>query len=63
MVNRLWEERNEITETLSKRERRILHDYERENGKVMPGAIYKVIQDQMDIANERRGRKAGKNRK
>ncbi len=46
---RLWSERNEIISSLSKRERRILYNYEQEYGRLFPGAIQKVIDDQIEF--------------
>ena len=62
MENNLWNERTEIIQSLSKSERRILHDYEREYGRVMPGAIYKVAEDQKELAREKNQKKRGKRR-
>ena len=53
MGNNLWNEREEIIATLSRRERRILYGYEKEYGRVMPGAIYKVVEDEIELAKER----------
>ena len=57
MGNNLWDERVEIIKTLSKRERKILYDYEKEYGMIMPGAIYKVVEDQKDLAKEKANQK------
>ena len=54
---RLISEREEIMATLDKRDRRILYYYEKEFGRVFPGAIYKVIHDQKDNAAERHAKK------
>ena len=62
MGNNLWNERVETIKTLSKRERKILHDYEEEHGMVMPGAIYKVVGDQIEMAREKNQKKRGKRR-
>lgn len=53
---RIRSERDEIIEKLSKKERWILYEYEKENGRLYPGAICKVIEDQREIARERRGK-------
>ena len=55
-------ERDEIIASLSKRERRILWDYEKEHGRVYPGAIYKVIEDEIELAREKHKQKKGKRR-
>ena len=53
----LWSEREAIIQSLSKRERRILYDYEKEHGRLFPGAIYKVIEDQKELAREKNQKK------
>ncbi len=53
-------ERDEIINSLDKRDKRILYHYEKEHGRLYPGAIYKVIQDQKEIAHERRAKKRKK---
>lgn len=58
-----WNERDEIIRGLSKRDRRILYHYEQEHGRIFPGAIYKVIEDQKEIARERKAGKVRKKRK
>ena len=62
MENNPWNERVEIIQSLSKWERRILWDYEQEHGRVFPGAIYKVIEDQKELAKEKNQKKRGKRR-
>ena len=57
-----WSERVEIIQSLSKGERRILWNYEQEYGKVFPGAIYKVIEDQKELDREKKRKKRGKRR-
>ena len=52
-----FSERDEIILSLSKRERRILYDYEKEHGRLFPGAIYKVIEDQKELAREKNQKK------
>lgn len=49
-------ERDEIIATLSKSERRILWNYEQEHGKLFPGAIEKVIEDEKEMRRTKKGR-------
>ena len=58
-----WSEREEIIRSLSQKDRRILFDYEKENGRIFPGAIYKVIQDQKDLAKEKHNQKKRRKRR
>lgn len=53
-------ERDEIIDSLTKSERRILYNYEKEHGRLFPGAIYKVIEDQKEMSREK---KQGKKKK
>ena len=53
----LQSERDEIIKSLTKQDKRILYHYEKEFGRLYPGAIYKVIQDQKDNAAERYAKK------
>ena len=55
-----WSERDEIIQSLSRAERRILWNYEQEHGRVFPGAIYKVIEDQKELAREKNRKKRKK---
>ena len=50
-------ERDEIIATLSKSERRILWNYEQEHGRLFPGAIEKVIEDEKEIRKSKKGKK------
>ena len=58
-----WSEREAIIQSLSQKERRILWDYEKEHGRLFPGAIYKVIQDQKDLAKEKANQKKRRKRR
>ena len=52
-----WSEREEIIASLSKKDRQILFAYEKEHGRLFPGAIYKVIEDQKELAGEKNQKK------
>ena len=58
-----WSEREEIIQSLSQKERRILWEYEKEHGRLFPGAIYKVIQDQRELAKEKHNQKKRRKRR
>ena len=60
MENNLWSEREEIMQSLSRYERKLLHEYEREHGRLYPGAIYKVIEDQKELDREKKRKKRKK---
>ena len=49
--------RDEIIGRLTKGERRILWNYEQEHGRLFPGAIEKVIEDQKEIRRSKKGKK------
>lgn len=49
-------ERDEIIASLSKMERRILWNYEQEHGRLFPGAIEKVIEDEKEMRRSNKGR-------
>lgn len=48
-------ERDEIISRLTKGERRILWKYEQEHGRLFPGAIEKVIEDEMELRRTKKG--------
>ena len=50
-------ERDEIISTLTKGERRILWNYEQEHGRLFPGAIEKVIEDEKELRRTKKGNK------
>lgn len=50
-------ERDEIIGRLTKGERRILWNYEQEHGRLFPGAIEKVIEDEKEIRRSKKGKK------
>lgn len=49
-------ERDEIISRLTKGERRILWNYEQEHGRLFPGAIEKVIEDEKELRRTKKGR-------
>lgn len=55
--NRTGSERDEIISRLTKFERRILWNYEQEHGRLFPGAIEKVIEDEKEIRRSKKGKK------
>lgn len=55
-----WNEREEIIQSLSRRDRQILYLYEKEHGRLYPGAICKVIEDQRELAKEKSNQKRRK---
>ncbi len=50
-------ERDEIIASLTKQERKILYNYEKEHGRLFPGAIYKVIEDQKELTRDKKNQK------
>lgn len=50
-------ERDEIISHLTKGERRILWNYEQEHGRLFPGAIEKVIEDEKELKRSKKGKK------
>ena len=50
-------ERDEIISRLTKGERRILWNYEQEHGRLFPGAIEKVIEDEKEMRRTKKGKK------
>lgn len=54
---RVRSERDEIIGRLTKGERRILWNYEQEHGRLFPGAIEKVIEDEKEIRRSKKGKK------
>ena len=50
-------ERDEIISRLTKGERRILWNYEQEHGRLFPGAIEKVIEDEKELRRSKKGKK------
>ena len=54
--NRTGSERDEIISRLTKFERRILWNYEQEHGRLFPGAIEKVIEDEKELRKSKKGR-------
>lgn len=53
-------ERDEIMTQLTRKERAILHHYEAGHGRVPPGAIEKVIADELDRSKSKGKRKRKK---
>lgn len=54
---RVRSERDEIIGRLTKGERRILWNYEQEHGRLFPGAIEKVIEDEKELRKTKKGNK------
>ena len=54
---RVRSERDEIIGRLTKGERRILWNYEQEHGRLFPGAIEKVIEDEKEMRKSKKGKK------
>lgn len=50
-------ERDEIISRMTKGERRILWNYEQEHGRLFPGAIEKVIEDEKELRRTKKGNK------
>lgn len=50
-------ERDKIISRLTKGERRILWNYEQEHGRLFPGAIEKVIEDEKELRRSKKGNK------
>ena len=59
-MSKRYSERDEIIASLSKRDRKILWEYEIQHGRVFPGAIYKIIEDQKELIQEKNQNKRGK---
>lgn len=54
---RVRSERDEIIGRLTKGERRILWNYEQEHGRLFPGAIEKVIEDEKELRRSKKGKR------
>ena len=57
MNDRYRSERDEIISRLTKGERRVLWNYEQKHGRLFPGAIEKVIEDEKELRRSKKGKK------